>query len=147
MNAQLPIPAPTPINLEKRIEQYRAVRDKIKEIKDGHKVQLEPYNELLEKLGAALLDALNATKQDNAKTKAGTAYKTIEVSATIEDVTAFKRHVIGTESWDLLDFKANKTAVVDFIADPDNKTKTPPPGVKFSAIYKIGVRAPGAKAK
>jgi hypothetical protein len=147
MNAQLPVPTGEPINLAKRIEQYLAVRNKIKAIKEGHKAELAPFNSLLETLGAVLLNALSATGQDNAKTKAGTAYKTVKSSATIEDADAFKRHVIGSESWDLLDFKANCPAVIDFIADPENKLHLPPPGVKFSAIFEIGVRAPSATAK
>ena len=147
MNAQLPVPAGHPINLAKRIEQFIAVRNKIKALKEGHKAELTPFNALLEGLGAALLDALNTTGQDNAKTKSGTAYKTIKSSATIEDAEAFKRHVIGMEAWDLLDFKANCPAVIDFIADSENKAHLPPPGVKFSAIYEIGVRSPSATAK
>jgi len=44
--------------------------------------------------------------------------------------------VIGSEAWDLLDRKANVTAVSDFIEE----NNAPPPGVNFSTTYVVGVR-------
>lgn len=128
---------PPEFDLEKRIDQYVRLRDKIKEIKDRHKAELKPFNEGLDMLGAMLLDHLNRTKQDSANARsAGTAYRTKRQSATIADADAFRRHVIGTESWDLLDWKANATAVATFLEE----NKTLPPGVNYSVRDEIGVR-------
>jgi hypothetical protein len=46
--------------------------------------------------------------------------------------------VIGTEQWDLLDKKANVTAVTDYL----NENGVLPPGVKYSTRFDVGVRAP-----
>lgn len=128
---------PPEFDLEKRIGQYVTLRDKIKDIKDKHKAELEPFNQALELLGAALLGHLNATKQDSANARsAGTAYRTTQKSASIVDADAFRRHVIGTEDYGLLDLKANVTAVEAFLAEHE----TLPPGVKYTTRDVIGVR-------
>jgi hypothetical protein len=128
---------PPEFDLEKRIGQYVKLRDKIKEIKDRHKEELKPFNEGLDMLGAMLLNHLNATKQDSANARAaGTAYRTKRAAATIADAEAFRRHVIGTEDWGLLDWKANATAVAAFLEEHE----TLPPGVNYSVRDEIGVR-------
>jgi hypothetical protein len=48
----------------------------------------------------------------------------------------FRRHVIGTEQWDLADWKANKTVVTELV-DSDEGV---PPGVNFSAMAGVGIR-------
>jgi len=124
------------IDIELRIAQFIAVRDKIKEIEERHKKELEPYKNLKDKLSVVLLDHLNTVNVDNASCGAGTVYRTAKKSASIADAEAFMRHVIGTESWDLLDRKANVTAVEDFIEEH----KAPPPGVNFNQHWTVGVR-------
>jgi hypothetical protein len=130
-------PSPPPIiDMEKRVGQYVALRDKIKAIKERHSQELAPYNEALDKLGNLLLGALNTTHQDSAKTGAGTVYKTEKKSATIADQAAFRRHVIGSQAWDLIDMKANAPAVAAFIEEH----QTPPPGVNYTVHIEVGVR-------
>lgn len=129
------------MDFEKMISDYRAVRDQIKKLDEEHEAFMADRRKLLDWLGDALLRMLNATGQDSAKTKNGTAYITTRVSATIADGDAFRRHVIGTESWDLIDWRANKTAVKEFI----DENKTEPPGVNVSFLRTVGVRAPTKK--
>lgn len=124
---------------EHRLTQYRTLDAKIKAMSDEFKAKMEPYTEAKEKLRAHLLDMLNKSGQDSAKTQAGTVYKTTKRTASLDDPEAFKRHVIGSENWDMLDWKANITAVEDFAASNDGQL---PPGVKVSQKLDIGVRAP-----
>jgi hypothetical protein len=131
------------MDFETRIRQYREVRNQIKQLDEEHEAFMKDRRALLSWLGSDLLNMLNATNQDSAKTKEGTAYITTQVSATLEDAEAFRRHVIGTESWNLLDWRANKTAVKDFVAEKQE----PPPGVAFNSIRTVGVRAPTKKQK
>lgn len=131
-----PAPAPPAFDAEKRVAQFVALRDKIKAIEEKQKADLAPYKETLEKLKAVLLAHLNSTKQESASTTAGTFYKTDKKSASLEDADAFMRHVIGTEAWDLLDRRANVTAVEDFIKEH----QMPPPGVKWAVKQDVGVR-------
>ena len=130
------------IDYATRAQQYVALRAKKKEIQDRHKVELQPINDILDKLEGLFLDFLNNTGQDSAKTPGGTFYRTTRNTASLEDPAEFMRHVIGTESWDLLDKKANVSAVKDFL----ETHKVLPPGVKFTSDYTVGVRAPAKKA-
>jgi len=133
MNAHTPV-----VDFELRVEQYRKLRAKQEEIEERHKEELAPYKKAKADLEALMLGWLNATGQENAKTKAGTVYKKTDFSASLEDPDAFMRYVIGSEAWDLIDRKANKTAIKDFLEEH----KTLPPGVKVATVVKVGVTAP-----
>lgn len=124
------------VNIEKRIEQYVKLRDHIKALDDAHKETMKPFRETLEKLNAVLLNHLNTVGVDSAKSASGTVYKTLKESVSLEDPSAFMRHVIGTENWDLLERKANLTACKAFAEE----NVTMPPGVKFSSMAVVGVR-------
>lgn len=124
------------VNIEKRIEQYIKLRDHIKSLDDAHKATMAPFRETLEKLNAVLLNHLNTVGVDSAKSASGTVYKTMKESVSLEDPSAFMRHVIGTENWDLLERKANLTACKAFAEE----NVTMPPGVKFSSMQVVGVR-------
>lgn len=119
------------------IENYIRVRDKKKELDEEHKKRMEPYTELLEQMNGALLAALDAAGTDSiSKTGVGTAYRTTKRSASLENPDEFQRHVIGAQDWDLLDWKANITAVMDFA----EKNNALPPGVRVSQRVEVGVR-------
>lgn len=130
--------APVAISFDVRVGQYVALRAKVKAIKDKHKEELTPYNTAMEQLEGLMLNALNATGQENAKTKNGTVYKTEKTSCSLEDADEFLRHVIGTEQWELLDRKANVTAVKDYL----DMNGALPPGVKLTTTMEVGIRAP-----
>lgn len=126
-------------DIEKRCAQYIALRDKIKLIQDRHKAELKPYTNamvLLEGVFTQVLDSVNA---ENIKTDAGTIYKSIQASATVANMDEFRRHVIGAQDWDLVDWKVNKTAVRTWL----DAGAALPPGVNYSTHVKINVRRAG----
>jgi hypothetical protein len=125
---------PTP--LDKRVDQYIRVRDHIKARTDAHKEELKPYRELLEQLNGAMLKHLQSIGADNVGTAFGTVYKTEKKSCSIADMEAFWTHVITSGDWDLVDRKANVTAVAEHI----EKNSAPVPGVNFSSRFEAGVR-------
>ncbi len=131
--------SPPTIDVEKVIKAYLILRDWIAEEKRLYEERIEPRKAQLEQLNAVLLRYLNTTNQKAAPTNAGTAYKKVWHSATVADKEAFRRHVIGTEDWDLIDWRANKTAVVKAVEE----NQEPPPGINFSTGYDVGVRRPG----
>jgi hypothetical protein len=120
----------------KLVDQYVRLRDQIKKMDDEHKERMKPYREALEKLNGVLLSHLNEIEGDSVRTSVGTVYRTAKKSATLADPEAFMRFIIGSGEWDLLDRKANVTAVADFIEE----NETLPPGVNFSTTYVVGVR-------
>ena len=119
------------VDISKRVEQYIRLRDEIKRREDVHKSEMKPFKDALEKLNGALLDHLNQINGDSVKTHAGTVYRTAKKSASLADPDAFMRYVIGSEAWDLLDRKANVTAVEDFIEEHQSA----PPGVKIGRAH------------
>lgn len=124
------------IDINKRVEQYVALRDKIKAIKEKHKDELTPLSEMLEHLNGVLLGHLNTVGIDNAKTTSGTVYKTAKKTASIKDMTAFWGYVMENREWDLVDKKANAVAVEDYIKEHNIE----PPGVTFSTMHVVGVK-------
>lgn len=119
-----------------RVAQYVGLRDKIKALDDAHKEKMKPFREMLETLGGVLLDHLKNISADSVATNSGTVYKTVKNSASIADGTAFWQYVSENEEWDLIDKKANVSAVLDFI----EQHNSPPPGVNFSSMITVGVR-------
>lgn len=122
--------------IDVRVEQYIKLRDKIKEIEAKHKEELKPYKDTLEKLNAVILAHLTQVGGESIRTSAGTAYVTEKKSASLADPQAFMEYVITNEAWDLMDRKANVSAVADYISEHT----APPPGVNYSTTLLVGVR-------
>jgi hypothetical protein len=131
--------SPPTTNVEQVVAAYVQLRDWIAEQKRLYEERVEPRKAQLEQLNSILLRYLNETNQTAARTEAGTAYKKVWTSATVRDKEAFRRHVIGSEAWDLIDWRANKTAVTEAVETYGD----PPPGINFSRGYDVGVRRPG----
>lgn len=129
------------VKLEKRVEQYVALRDKIKEIQDKHSQELAPLIELQNLLTTWLQDFLETAGAQSIKTKEGTVYSSTRYSASLGDPQAFMDYVIKHSAFDLMDRKANATAVRDFVEEH----KSLPPGVNLNAIRTVGVRRAGGK--
>lgn len=128
--------APVLPDISKRVAQYVALRDLIGEKDDAHKAQMKPYRETLEQLNSVLLQHLKGINAESAATEAGTVYQTAKKSASIADMTAFWEFVKATGDFDLVDKKANVTAVEAYI----ETNNAPPPGVNFTTRLVVGVR-------
>lgn len=127
-------------NLDQLVSDYLKMKDAIAAFDVKYEEKVGPVKALMNQVKEAILNTLNQTGQDSAKTAHGTAYKSVKTSATIEDQAAFRRHIIGSEAWDLVDWRANPTAVTTFINDEGNKTKEPPPGVKYGTFTDVNIR-------
>lgn len=132
---------PVPITVEKRVAQYIQVRDAIKEANDKHEASIKPLVELQNMLTGWMQNFMDQAGADNIKTKAGTCYTTTRYSASLADSEAFMKHVISTQDFDLLDRKANVTAVKAYVAEHNAL----PPGVNMNSISTIGVRRASGK--
>lgn len=126
----------TTANLEKYVAQGIALRDKIKQIQERHKTELAPYLETQEQLKNALLSHLNQVGADSIRTGAGTFFRAERVSASLADPDAFMKYVTRTGKFDLLDRKANKTAVEAYMEEHG----VPPPGVSYTKAYDVNIR-------
>lgn len=118
------------------VAQYIALRDKVKTMEEAHKGLLKPIKETMDMVEGKLQKFMADNKSDAIKTEAGTCYLTSRSHAALADPEAFKRFVKENQAWDMLDWKANSTAVRDYI----HEHKAQPPGVNFTTIQQIGVR-------
>lgn len=123
-------------DIAKRVGQYVAIRDKIKELEENHAIQLKPYKDTLEGLANLMLKHLNDMGIESARTDNGTVYKSARVSASIADPSAFWDYVLKNKDWDMIDKRANKTAVSDYV----DTNGSAPPGVNYSVMSVVGVR-------
>jgi hypothetical protein len=126
----------TSIDIATRVDQYVKLRDKIKELDDTHKATMKPMKELLDDLNADLLARLNDAHGNSISTDFGTVYRTEKKTAPLADPEVFMQYVVENEAWDLMDRKANVTAVAEFVEEH----KTLPPGCNLNISYVVGVR-------
>lgn len=119
------------------IEEYIALRDGKKVADDTYAEFVKAnYSTRMDELETILLDQLNTLGVDSIAGKTGTVYKKLTTSVTVADAREFRRHVIGGEDWDLLDWRANKTAVNDRI----DQGQELPPGINRSTFFTVGIR-------
>ena len=119
------------------VAEYIALRDARDQGKKKFETMLrERYLDRMDELETQLLDMLNKLGSDSIASPSGTVYKKLSTSVTVADKREFRRHVIGEEAWDLIDWRANSTAVNDLV----EAGEPVPPGVNRSAFYSVGVR-------
>lgn len=137
------VPAPgTAVTVDKRVAQYIATRDAIKAANEAHEAQIKPLVDLQNMLTGWLQNFMETAGADNIKTAHGTCYSTTRFSASLADPEAFMKFVLSPDgSLDLLDRKANVTAVRDYVAERGAL----PPGVNLSSIKTVGVRRASGK--
>ncbi len=117
-------------------EMYVKLRDAKAEKDKAHKESLTKIVAAMDRLEAGLLEHLNVNGINSVASDAGTAYRSTQLSATIEDKEAFRKFVIDTEQWEAVDLKANKTFVAAYMEENEEV----PPGVKVSQMQTIGVQ-------
>lgn len=140
------LPAQTPsaevkAKVEKRVQQYIQVRDALKKMDEEHDAKRKPLVELQNVLTGWLQEFLENAGIESMRTSEGTAYASTRYTASLADPEAFMKFVLDNQSFDLLDRKANVTAVRDYV---DEKGSLPP-GVNLSAIKTVGVRRASGK--
>lgn len=118
------------------VAAYVRLRDQKSELKAQQAEAMKPYDEALAKLEAEALQILSDTGVESMKTSAGTVYKSVATSATVQDKSAFMDYIREHLAFDLLDVRANKTAVQDFVTENQDT----PPGVVIRREMKVGFR-------
>lgn len=133
---------PPVVDIEKRVGQFVKLRDLKSEIEERHKAELKPINDNLDLLKQVLSRGLDQLNVDSAKTSCGTVSFSSKASAALADKSAFWTYVVTTGQFELLDYKANVTAVKEHIEKNQGQA---PPGVNYSVFRDVGVRRPTGK--
>ena len=134
MNAQTDIAAMKPADL---VEEFIRLRDEKTIVEKGFEDQMKlRYTDRMEAIKNTLLDVLNKLGVDSIAGHSGTAFKSLTTSVTVADAREFRRHVIGGEHWDFIDWRANKTAINDLVAAGEPL----PPGINRTSFFNINIR-------
>lgn len=118
------------------------LKAQIKKVEERHKEELAPLTGMKETLEQLILKKLQLTVGDQPEGKGkistayGTVFKTHFNSASLADPDAFMNYVIEAERYELLDRKANVTAVKEYMDTNDGDT---PPGVKWTSTLRLGL--------
>jgi len=120
----------------KATELFIKLRDTKKQKDDEHKESLKKIVAAMDRIEAGILEHLNLNGVNSVASDAGTAYKSVQLSASIEDKEAFRQFVIETQQWDAIDWKANKGFVKDYLEENEES----PPGLKISQMNTVGVQ-------
>ena len=121
------------------VGRFVALRAARKKADDEHDAYVrEHYLNEMEAIEQRLINHLAETGANSIASDYGTAYRYDAKSVTVSDQREFKFHVIRNEAWHLIEWRANKTAVLEIIEDGQET----PPGVKTSSYPKIGFRSP-----
>lgn len=136
---QSQVPAST--RAEKLVGMYIALRDELRRLNEAHKLAIEKHVEYMEECKGRLQHLLEVNGAESMKTSMGTVYETTKFTATLPDPKAFMDFVIANNEFDLLDRKANVTAVRGYVNDHGAL----PPGCHLASIKDVGVRSPTKK--
>lgn len=123
-------------NVETIVAAYIQVRDQKAELKAKQAEEMKRFDEALDKLEGMALAALQQAGAESLRTSAGTVYQSTRTSATVADKSAFMDYVKDNGAYDLLDVRANKTAVEDFLSQHQDT----PPGVVIRREITVGFR-------
>ena len=123
-------------NVETIVAAYIQVRDQKAELKAKQAEEMKRFDEALDKLEGMALAALQQAGAESLRTSAGTVYQSTRTSATVADKSAFMDYVKYNGAYALLDVRANKTAVEDFLSQHQDT----PPGVVIRREVTVGFR-------
>lgn len=123
--------------IDKWVAQYIAIRERIKQMDALYKKQMEPFEKAKDKLAGHMLEFLDSTGQEMARTDEGTVYVLNQSRASLGDPDAFMEYVVKNSAYELMDRKANSTACREFAEEHGSL----PPGVKLNSTRTVGVRA------
>lgn len=123
--------------LDRLVEAYRLLRDKKAELEAAHKARIAEINRRQELIENKILELFNAAGVESARTPHGTAYVSEVITARVVSRDAFFHFVQTHDAWEMLEARANKTAVKQFIDEHDGAL---PPGIDVATIRKINIR-------
>jgi hypothetical protein len=132
------IQAKVPVKVDKYVQMYVALRDKIKLMDDEYKAGKKEFTDQMDQIEGVLQAALEKTGSEGIKTKFGSVYLSTKVTAALADPEAFMDFVIKNELFELLDRRASSVACRDYAEEH----KAPPPGCNLNSFTSVNVRRP-----
>lgn len=123
-------------NVEQVVAAYIKLRDDKKQVVARQKEEIAPLNGKMNKLEGWLHRELNRLHAENIRTELGTVYKATRSSVKVQDWEAFLEFVQENDLWHMLDKRANKTAVQEFMEGNEEL----PPGLSIALDETVNIR-------
>jgi hypothetical protein len=123
--------------LDYYIDNYLKVRAARDAFRKQYKAKEAEYKEALDLIGGMLRNHLQSNGLQNIATPTGTAFLKTVRSATVQDTSAFREHVIQNGEYELADFRANVDAVQAYMDDHKGAL---PAGINFQSFIDVGVQ-------
>jgi hypothetical protein len=124
------------MKMSELVARYIELRDSKARFKAEYEAKVATIQETMDKIEAKLLEVFHTTGMESVKTEAGTAYASIRTSASVADKEAFLEFVRAKDEWSLLDIRASKLAVEQFVAANEDV----PPGINLRQEKVVNVR-------
>lgn len=128
-------------NVDLMVKQFLFVRDGLDKLKAEYDEKKKELTGIRDLLTGKLLAVMEKTNTTSLRSPHGTATLSVKYTASLTDPDAFMKHVKETQNFELLDRRANATAVVEYIRHHGEK----PPGTNLSEWRSVGVRIPTQK--
>lgn len=122
--------------IDKVVAAYIKLRDDKKAIQAKHKDELAGINGKMQTMEGWLMRELNNLGVESAKTEEGTAYKSKRTSVKVQDFGAFIEFVKDNDLWHMLDKRASKAAVEEFLEAQGEL----PPGLSITVDQNVLIR-------
>jgi hypothetical protein len=122
------------IQIDELVSLYIKLRDRRAKRKAEYELDDAKDKGFQEKIEAKLMAYFNETGVESARTDAGTAFKSVKISATVADRDSYMPWAI--EHPEFLPSSVNKSAVEAYL----ESTGELPPGVNVSRVATINVR-------
>ena len=123
-------------HIDAYVEAFIECRDRLRVLKENYETACAPLHDLQERLSGKLREFMDTHQVQNLKTKHGTCYTSTRWNASLADPDAFMKFVIANQQFDLLDRRANATAVKAYVQEHSQL----PPGCNLHGIQQVGVR-------
>ena len=128
-------PQPKEDDIGELISLYIETRDAKDALVRKQKAHVKKYTKVMDMIEAKLLTHLREHGGTSFSNDKGTAYISHKQFASIADAVSFKGFVIENRAWDMLDWKANVTAVQDYLSE----NQSLPPGVNLRSETSVNV--------
>jgi hypothetical protein len=124
------------MKLSELVGKYIELRDKKSQLKSEYEAKAAKLDEVLTQIEGTLLKTFDTAGMDSVKTEFGTAYTTVQTSATVADADAFRRFVKENDAWEMFQNRVSKTAVEQYKAVHDDI----PPGLNWREERVVNIR-------
>lgn len=125
------------MNLDDVVGKYIQLRDKKAQIKKEYSTKVEKIDEAMTAIENAILSTFDKMGGvQSIRTTHGTPYISLRESVTVADRDSYFDFVRENEAWDMLESRANKTAVLQYKEEHDEL----PPGLNYRAERMINIK-------